>query len=159
MNSTRHIIRPLSAAMLLAFCCGCQNGQQQAGPPGHAPGKGCIDADAAAHHILAGGSNVKQAHLVTEQDGEGAHQKGRCLDQSVAQVLDLEICSGIVEEVFDDRRDSLKGTGGIDKEQDNEADEQTQENADQGRKESLDAFAFQQILFHAFTSSLLAPAM
>ena len=119
----------------------------------------CVQSGAGTGGVLTGGANVEQAHLVGKQNGQGAHQQRRGLDQRVAQIFQLGIGTVIVEEVFHDSDDGFARTGGVDEQQHDIADQHTQHDAQQRRDQRLHAVIFQETLFHAFTSSLLAPAM
>ena len=81
------------------------------------------------------------------------------LDQRVAQIFQLGGCLFIGQEVFDHSEDRLAGASGIDDQQHEIAEEQTQHDAQKRGQQRLEAVALENILFHAFTSSLLAPAM
>ena len=118
-----------------------------------------VQSGAGACGILAGGADIEQAHLIGEQDGQGAHQQRRGLDQRVAEVFHLGIRPVIGQEVLDDRHDGLARAGGIDEQQHDVADQQAQHDAQQRRQQGLDAVILEDVFLHAFTSSLLAPAM
>ena len=118
-----------------------------------------VQAGAGADDVLAGGADVEQAHLVGEQHAQRAHQQRRGLDQRVAEVLRLQIGAGVIPEVLDDRHDRLPRAGGVDEQEHNVAEQQSEHDAQQRRDQRLDGVALENVLLHAFTSSLFAPAM
>ena len=63
--------------------------------------------------------------------------KRSCFRQSVAQVFLLGDGVGVGHEVFQNGGDGLTGTAGVDDEQHNKADEQTQQDAEQGGQQRL----------------------
>ena len=71
-----------------------RHGQQHAGKPAPSPRQRGVEAQCHARAVLAGGADVEKAHLIGEQNGQGAHQQRRGLDQRVAQIFHLGIGAG-----------------------------------------------------------------
>ena len=139
--------------------CAAGHSHQQAGQPAPAQTQRRVQAQCHAEAVLARSADVEQAHLIGKQDGQRAHQQRCGLDQRVAQIFQLGGCLFIGQEVFDHSKDRLAGASGIDDQQHEIAEEQTQHDAQKRGQQRLEAVALENILFHAFTSSLLAPAM
>ena len=133
--------------------------RQHTRQPAPAEAQRRIQAQRRADAVLTGSADVEQADLIGEQDRQRAHQKRSRLDERVAQIFDLGGLAVIRPEVLDDRQDRVARAVGIDQQQDEIAEEQAQHDAQQRRDQRLHGAVFQKILFHAFTSSLLAPAM
>ena len=136
-----------------------ENGEQHARQPAPAKAQRCVQAQRRADAVLTGSADIEQADLIGEQDRQRAHQKRRRLDERIAQILDLRGLPVVRPEVLDNGQNCVARTNGVDQQQNKIAEEQAQHDADQRRDQRLYGAFFQKILFHAFTSSLLAPAM
>ena len=135
------------------------NGEQHTRKPAPAEAERRVQAQRHAGAVLSGCTDVKEAHLVGKQDRQRAHQQRRGLDERVAEIFQLRGGAVVGHKVLDDRKNGLARTRGIDEQQHKVAEEQSQHDAQEGGQQRLEAAAFENILFHAFTSSLFAPAM
>ena len=138
-----------------------RDGQQHARQPVPVQIQSRIQTGARARDILTGRADVEQANLIHEQHAQRAHEQRRGPHEGVAEVFELGLGRGVRQEVLHDVGDGAPGARGVDEKQNKIADEKTEQDAQQRRQQRLDPRVFENVfvLFHAFTSSLLAPAM
>ena len=132
--------------------------EDHARQPAPAPGESGIETCTGACHILPGNADVKEADFIGEENAQRAHEKGHCFGKGITELLELFIRPAPGEEVFDNIDDGFGCTFRVNKEEDDVADQQAENDADYGSDKGLHTGVLQGF-FHAFTSSLFAPAM
>ena len=136
-----------------------QHGQQHTGQPAPVPRQRRIQADGDPGTVLTRHTDIKEAHLVGKQDRQCAHKKRCGFYQRVAEILGLCFGAAVGQKVFYDGGNGFARTIGIDEQQHDIAQQHTQHYAGQGCQQRLYAVVFPNVLFHAVTLPLLAPAM
>ena len=117
-----------------------------------------IQCRARAGDVLAGGTDIEQADLIREQNGQTAQHQRHGFHQRAAEILERGGLAGVIEKVLDNGEYRVPRAGGIDEQQDYVADQQADDDTCEGCEQRLHRAVFHNTL-HAFLPSLFAPAM